>query len=181
MRPALQLPRLALLRRRPLPRAALRRSRAPRSSLQRQSPDRSLSRRGKRGPALGLSRAAARAAGPELGAVHLRERFRADRLLRDPVQLAAMSGELDRSGSLRVDAPELEPSAARRNRTLRAAPPEARVPRISLRLRLQARHRGYRRVRSALDRRTRLPMAERALHGPLRMARPHRRRQHAER
>ena len=59
-------------------------------------------------PALGLSRPAAGAAAAELGAVHLEERLRADRVLGNPVQLVPVPGELDRSRAFRVDARQLE-------------------------------------------------------------------------
>ena len=51
--------------------------------------------------------------------------FVADRVRRSAVQLVPMPRELDRSGALRVDAPELERAAARQDRTVRAAPLEA--------------------------------------------------------
>jgi 5,5'-dehydrodivanillate O-demethylase len=55
------------------------------------------------------------------------ERLRADRHFRSSVQLVPGPRELDRSGALRVDAPELEHPAARRDRAVRAAPSQDRV------------------------------------------------------
>ena len=51
---------------------------------------------------------AAGSAGPQLGALHVEERFCADRLRGRSLQLASMPGEFDRSAALRVDAHELE-------------------------------------------------------------------------
>ena len=82
--------------------------------------------------ALGVPGSAAGAAGAELGAVHLEERLRPDRVRRSSLQLAAVPGELDRPDALRVDAPQLERAPAR-------AKPAPYSPRH-----LQARLRGVR-------------------------------------
>src|SRR5438034_9053700 len=74
---------------------------------------------------LGLPRAAAGAAGSELGAFHVEKRFSPDRVWCRSVQLVSVSGKLDRSRPLRMDAPELERAAARRSRTVRAKAPQA--------------------------------------------------------
>ena len=79
---------------------------------------RRLSGRGEGGASLGLSRARARAAGADLGDLHLDKRLPPDRVRRYALQLAAMPGELHRSGAFRMDARELDPAAERRRRRL---------------------------------------------------------------
>ena len=65
------------------------------------------------GTDVGLPGSATGAAGPQLGAVHLAERLRPDRVRRRAVQLVSVPGKLHRSPALRVDAHELERAAAR--------------------------------------------------------------------
>ena len=101
----------------------------------------------------------------------------------DAVQLVPVPGELDRPGAFRVDARQLGRRAWRGDNG-------AYAPR-HLKLAFDEFDYGivYRRVREdsdetrrAVDRRARLPVAERAVHRqPLRMARADRRYQHAER
>src|SRR5206468_2922958 len=71
---------------------------------------------------LGVSWAAAGAARADLGALHLGQRLRADRVLRGPLQLVPMPGKLDRSGALRVAPLELVARTERRRRPLADAP-----------------------------------------------------------
>ena len=71
----------------------------------------------KAGLRVGLPRAGAGAARADLGALHLGERLRADRLRRDPVQLVPVPGELHRPRALRVAAQQL---VARRSRAAAA-------------------------------------------------------------
>ena len=59
-------------------------------------------------PAVGLPGTAAGAARAHLGAFHLAQRLRPDRLLRDPLQLVPVPGELDRPRALRVAAQQLD-------------------------------------------------------------------------
>ena len=66
------------------------------------------------------------AAGAHLGAVHLEQRLRADRLLRGPLQLVPVPGELDRPGALRVAAPQLVARRCKQATTGRAADAPAR-------------------------------------------------------
>ena len=152
VRAALQLPRLAL-RRRPATASSSRsrRSRHPDARLQGQDRDQRLSGRGQGRAALGLHGAAARAAAARLGTVHLDERLRADRLLRDPVQLAAVPGKLDRSGALRVDAPQLEHARCAARPAAGARAPQDRLRRVRVRLHLPPRAARTRRGRRALD------------------------------
>ncbi len=108
VRAALQLPWLAVRPGRPVHRATLRGRCRARGSLQGQGPDQGLSGRDQGRPDLGLPGPRAGSAGPQLGALHVEERLRADRLRGRPLQLASMPGEFDRSAALRVDAHELE-------------------------------------------------------------------------
>src|SRR5262249_30058630 len=113
VRAALPLSRLAVGAHWPLSRTAVRRGVAPPSAVQGPRPDQGVCRRGEGGAALGLSRAAAGAAGPYVGAVPIAKRLRATSLLRSPLQLVPVPGELPRPGALRVAALQLDPRAQR--------------------------------------------------------------------
>src|SRR5262245_65670117 len=116
-----------------------------------------------RGTVVGLYGTAAGAGAAGLGAVHLGERLPRDRALGRALQLVPVSGELLRPRALRVDARQLEPAARRQDRSLFEQAPQAQVRGVRLRLRLQARARGFRRAQSALDRGARGAVAERLL------------------
>ena len=60
--------------------------------------------------------------------------FRPDRQGRDPVQLVPVPGELDRPGAFRMDPFELERAAEGPDRPLCAAPHQARLQRVRVRL-----------------------------------------------
>ncbi len=113
--------------------------------LPRPDPHQGVQGAGAGGIALGLSRPRAGAPAAELGAVHLAERLRPDRVLRSAVQLVPVPGELDRPGAFRVDARQLGQPARRRQRRLRGAAPEAGVRRIRLRPGVSPRARRLRR------------------------------------
>src|SRR4029453_8085759 len=107
VRTALSLSRLALGAHRPMPATAVRGDGAPGRAFQGPRPHQGLCRRGQGRSLVGLSRAAPGAARADLGAVHVAERLRADRVLGGPLQLVPVPGELDRSRALRVAALEL--------------------------------------------------------------------------
>src|ERR1700761_7443977 len=98
MRAALLVSWLAFRCRGQLPRAALRRRRPSRGQSQSAGEGQSLSGRGMRRLALGLSRAEAGAMPAALGILRMEERLPPDRPQRARLQLAAMPGEFDRSG-----------------------------------------------------------------------------------
>ena len=180
MRPALQLSRLALRRRRRLPGAALRGHGAPRAAAARRNPHQSLSGRGTGRADLGLSRAGAATARAGLGILFLAERVSPDRARRNPLQLVPVPGEFDRPGAFRMDAFELVDPARRQDRPLYSAPPQGRFQRVRVRLPVQAHPRGHRRERPAVADRPRLPVALRPLHRqPCRVPRAGRRREYA--
>src|SRR3954469_19658841 len=129
-----------------------------------------------RRPPVRLYGTATGAGAADLGAVYLGERISRGGGLRDSMQLVPVPGELLRSGTLRVDARELERSPARQKRRLCRQASQARVRGIRLRLHLQARARRPARGRSSVDRWAGDAMAERLLsREPFRMARADRR------
>src|SRR6202007_2836569 len=113
----------------------------------------------------GLPRSSAGTARADLGALHLEERLRADRVLRGSVQLAPVPGELDRPGALRVAPLELVPCAERRRRRALADAPEGGLRGVRVRLPLPAHPRGPVGAGRALDGRPLLPLAELLVHG----------------
>ena len=151
----------------------------PDGTLPGQDPDHRLSGRGQGGAAVGLPRPGARAARAGLGPLR-RSGLQADRLLRDPVQLVPGAGELDRPHPLRVAAQQLDGGAARGGRP-GAAPPQDRLRRVRVGLRLPPRARGLDRAGRSVDRRPRVPLAELSVHRQVRVARADRRRAHAAR
>ena len=179
LRPALSLPRLAVRRRRRLPRAAVRGGRAARGALQGQDPADCLPGRGQGWAAVGLPRPGPGAARARLGSLPP-ARLQADRVLRDPVQLGPGPGELHRPHPLRVAALQLVGGPAGRRRP-GAAPPEDRLRGVRVGLHLPARARGHHGGRRAVDGRARLPVAQLPLHRQVRVAGADRRRAHAAR
>jgi hypothetical protein len=108
------LPRLGVGGQRAMRAATVRRVRASRSAVQGPRAHQGISGGAESRVAVGVPRAGAGAARPDLGAVHLGQRLRADRLRRDPVQLVPVPGELNRSGALRMAARQLVARAERR-------------------------------------------------------------------
>ena len=131
---------------------------------------------------LGLHGAAAGAGAARVGSLLVARRLCPGGDQRGALQLVPVPGEFDRPGALRMDARELGQAAAHPRHDPRAHAPEARLRGVRLRLHLPPCQGRQRRAGRGLDRRPRLPVAERLLpRRAFRMAGADRRREHAER